>query len=197
MPNHPKIKIRNKNFARTKIVCTLGPASESKDMIEKLIHGGLDVARLNFSHNSHQWHKEMYDRIRSISDECTILFDLQGPKIRIGELTEPQFLIQGEDVILTNEDIIGDKNRFSVSLKNLYQSVRKNDQIYINDGIVGLRVKKIAGEDIVCKVISSGEIRSRKGVNVPNKNLDLPCLTQKDLSNQKLAANLLDIAAAR
>ena len=190
MNNKAKIKTRNKHFARTKIVCTLGPASESKEEIRKLITAGMDVVRLNFSHNFHQWHKTMYNRVRSISDEISILFDLQGPKIRIGELEEPQILQRNDDVILTTEEIIGDNKRFSVSLVSMPKSVKKNDSIYINDGIVGLKVKKVEGTEIYCKVTSSGEIRSRKGVNIPNVILNLPCLTEKDLDDLDFALNL-------
>jgi len=115
-------KARNRLFARTKIISTIGPSSESKEIMEKMITAGLDVARLNFSHNSHQWHKEMYEKIRKISDEITILFDLQGPKIRIGELDKAYNLNQGDEFILTAEEIIGDNKRASVSLKTLHSS---------------------------------------------------------------------------
>ena len=190
MPTEIKLKPRNKNFARTKIVCTIGPESESKLALEKLIEAGMDVVRLNFSHNSHQWHKSIFQRVRELSDETTILFDLQGPKIRIGELESPYFLVRDDDVILTTEEIIGDNKRFTVSLKSLTKTLKKNHQLYINDGIVGLRVKEIKGNDIHCKVTSSGEIRSRKGVNIPNVNLDLPCLTEKDLTDLDFALSL-------
>lgn len=190
MPKKHKIKPRNHKFARTKIICTIGPATEKEENLKKLIENGMDVARLNFSHNSHAWHKKIFETIRNISDEITVLFDLQGPKIRIGELVEPQYLLYGDEVILTNEEIIGDKSRFTISLDSLSNSVKKNDIIYINDGIVALRVKKIDGEDIHCKTISGGEIRSRKGINVPNVNLDLPCLTEKDQSDLEFALKL-------
>ncbi|NHJ33611.1 MAG: pyruvate kinase [Asgard group archaeon] len=183
-------KARNRNFARTKIVSTLGPSSESNKVIEKMITAGMDVARLNFSHNSHQWHKEMYERIRKISDEITILFDLQGPKIRLGELSEPYTLVQGEVFVLTTEDIIGDNKRATVSLKSLPRSLKKNDLIFINDGIIGLKVKKIENQDIFCEILSSGEIRSKKGINIPNVKLDVPCLTQKDLKDLEFALKL-------
>ena len=190
MPTEIKLKPRNKNFARTKIVCTIGPASESKKALERLIEVGMDVVRLNFSHSSHEWHKTIFQRVREISDETTILFDLQGPKIRIGELDSPYFLNRDDNVILTTEEIIGDNKRFTVSLNSLTKTLKKNHQLYINDGIVGLRVKKIEGNEIYCKVTSSGEIRSRKGVNIPNVNLDLPCLTKKDLADLEFALSL-------
>ncbi|NHJ05021.1 MAG: pyruvate kinase [Candidatus Heimdallarchaeota archaeon] len=190
MKNNINIATRNKYFARTKIICTLGPASDSTEIINKLISTGLDVIRLNFSHNSHEWHKKMFEKVRSISDEISILFDLQGPKIRIGELDEPHFLLQNDEVILTTEEIIGNKQRFSVSLKSLPTAIKKNNNIYINDGIVGLKVKKVEDTEIYCKVISSGEIRSKKGVNIPNVSLELPCLTKKDLIDLDFAIKL-------
>ena len=190
MSKKTKNVIRNNKFARTKIVCTLGPKTESKAMITRMIKSGMDVVRLNFSHNTHQWHKEMYEHVRLINDETAILFDLQGPKIRIGELKEPQFLQLDEKIILTTEEILGDKERVSVSLETLPKSLKKNDRLYINDGIVGLKVLKIEGNDIHCKVTSSGEIWSRKGVNVPNIDLNVPCLTEKDLKDLEFALTL-------
>ncbi len=183
-------KAKNRNFARTKIVSTLGPSSESKNVLGKMIIAGLDVVRLNFSHNSHEWHKEMFDTVRSVSDEITVLFDLQGPKIRLGELSDAYFLSQGEEFILTTEEIIGDNKRATVSLKTLPSSLKKNDLIYINDGIIGLKVKKIENQDIFCDVLSSGEIRSKKGINIPNVKLDVPSLTQKDLKDLEFALPL-------
>ncbi|MHA1211140.1 MAG: pyruvate kinase [Candidatus Heimdallarchaeota archaeon] len=183
-------KVRNRNFAKTKIVCTIGPSSDEKDKLEDMIEAGLDVVRLNFSHGEHNWHKEIFNRVRSISDEIAILFDLQGPKIRLGQIHEKQMLLQGETITLTTDEIIGDKPRFSVSLKNMPKSVKKNNLIYINDGIIGLRVLNIQGNDITCEVLSSGEITSKKGINIPNVKLDVPCLTDKDLKDLDLALKL-------
>lgn len=183
-------KTKNKIFARTKIVCTLGPSSESKRDLEKMITAGMDVVRLNFSHNTQQWHKEMFNKIRSVSDEITILFDLQGPKIRLGELSDAYILTQGDEFILTTEDIIGDSKRASASLKSLPRSLKKKDLIFINDGIIGLIVKKIENQDIFCEVLSSGEIRSKKGINIPNVKLDVPSLTPKDLKDLEFALKL-------
>ncbi|MCK5157583.1 MAG: pyruvate kinase, partial [Candidatus Heimdallarchaeota archaeon] len=130
----PSQKTKNKIFARTKIVCTLGPSSESKSSLEKMITAGMDVVRLNFSHNSQEWHKETFNKIRSVSDEITILFDLQGPKIRLGELSDAYVLTQGDEFILTTEEIIGDNKRATISLKSLPRALKKKDLIFINDG---------------------------------------------------------------
>ncbi|NHK29842.1 MAG: pyruvate kinase [Asgard group archaeon] len=181
---------RNKDFAKTKIVCTLGPNSEDKDTIEKMIETGMDVVRLNFSHNSQTWHKEMFTKVRDISEEITILFDLQGPKIRLGEVEKKITLLQGQEIILTTENIIGNQNRVSVSLETLPKSVKKNNLIYINDGIIGLKVKRVEENDIHCEVLSSGDITSKKGINIPNVKLDVPSLTDKDLADLDFAMEL-------
>jgi pyruvate kinase len=181
---------RNKDFAKTKIVCTLGPTSDDKKTIEKMIEAGMDVVRLNFSHNSHSWHKDMFKKVRDISEEITILFDLQGPKIRLGEVEKKETLLQGQEFILTTEDIIGNQDRVSVSLKTLPQCVKKNNLIYINDGIIGLKVKKIEENEIYCEVLSSGDITSKKGINIPNVKLDVPSLTKKDLADLDFAMEL-------
>jgi pyruvate kinase len=183
-------KAKNRNFARTKIVCTIGPSSDTKKVLEKMITAGMDVVRFNFSHNSHQWHKEVFKRVRSVSDEITVLFDLQGPKIRLGELSDAYNLVKGEEFILTTDEIVGDNKRATVSLKTLPRSLKKNNLLYINDGIVGLKVKKIENHDIYCEVLSSGEIRSKKGINIPNVKLDVPCLTLKDLRDLEFALQL-------
>jgi len=190
LTSHKKGKISNREFTKTKIICTIGPSSDNKETLEKMIQAGLDVARLNFSHGSHDWHKEIFNQIRSISDETTILFDLQGPKIRLGEVQGKQTLIQGHDITLTTDEIIGDKDRVNVSLDTITKSVKKNDLIYINDGIIGLRVLSIVDNDIKCKILSTGEITSKKGVNIPNVNLDVPCLTEKDLDDLDFALEL-------
>jgi pyruvate kinase len=182
---------KRNNSSRTKIVCTLGPKTEKKETLLQMIDAGMDVARLNFSHNSHEWHKMMFERVRALDPEMTIFFDLQGPKIRLGELSsEPIYLERGEQIILTADDIIGNKERVSVSLESLPQSVKKSNLIYINDGLVGLKVVKIAGNDVYCKIMSSGEIRSRKGVNIPNVELDIPILTEKDYEDLAFALDL-------
>ncbi|NHJ41402.1 MAG: pyruvate kinase [Asgard group archaeon] len=190
MVKNNKKKARNKDFAKTKIICTLGPSSNDKSTIINMIEAGMDVVRLNFSHNSQVWHKEMFTKIRNISEEMTILFDLQGPKIRLGEIKEKETLLQGQEIVLTTEDVIGDNKRVSVSLESLPKSVKKNDLIYINDGIIGLKVKKVEDNDIYCKILSSGDITSKKGINIPNVKLDVPSLTEKDLGDLDFAINL-------
>ncbi|MBN1329684.1 MAG: pyruvate kinase [Candidatus Heimdallarchaeota archaeon] len=190
MTSYKKSKISNREFAKTKIICTIGPSSDKKETLEKMIEAGLDVVRLNFSHSSHEWHKKIFHQVRSISDEVTILFDLQGPKIRLGEVEGKQSLIQGQEITLTTEEIIGDKNRVTVSLESITKSVKKNDLIFINDGIIALKIISIIDNDIKCKILTTGEITSKKGVNIPNVHLDVPCLTEKDLTDLDFALKL-------
>jgi len=189
LPSQKK-KIQNKKFAKTKIVCTIGPSSQEEQLLEEMIIAGMDVARLNFSHGNHQWHKEIFDKIRAISDEIAILFDLQGPKIRLGEIEGQIALTQGQEIILTTEEIIGTTNRFTVSLKTLPETIKKRDILYVNDGIIGLEVCKVVGEDIYCKVLSAGIISSKKGINIPNVKLNVPCLTEKDKKDLAFALSL-------
>lgn len=178
------------NNSRTKIVCTLGPKTESEDVLLEMDRSGMDVVRLNFSHNSHTWHQRIFEKIRSISEYMTIFFDLQGPKIRLGELIEPQFLVREEKFTLTTKDIVGDNKRASISVKTLPQSVNKGQLIYINDGIVALKVIEVEDTEIHCQIVSSGEIRSKKGINIPSVDLNLPCLTKKDLKDLEFAISL-------
>ncbi|MHA1630037.1 MAG: pyruvate kinase [Candidatus Heimdallarchaeota archaeon] len=190
LPVVKRAKVRNKNFAKTKIVCTIGPKSEDEGTIEEMIITGMDVARLNFSHGTHEWHQKVFERIRTLSDEIAILFDLQGPKIRLGEIEGQITLTRGQDIILTTEDILGKENRFSVSLKTLPETLKKNDLIYINDGIISLRVLKVEETEIFCRVLSSGIISSKKGINIPNVELNVPCLTTKDKNDLAFALSL-------
>ncbi|MFW9798737.1 MAG: pyruvate kinase, partial [Candidatus Thorarchaeota archaeon] len=129
----------------SKIVCTIGPASRSKKVLTSMIDMGMDVVRLNLSHEDHETAKTTFDRIRSIDDSIPILFDLQGPKIRIGELPGVVELVSGDEFVLTTEEMVGDKSRVSVSYDNLPKDVKKGDTIALNDGIVRLEVKEVKG----------------------------------------------------
>ncbi|MGY5877153.1 MAG: pyruvate kinase [Candidatus Thorarchaeota archaeon] len=175
---------------RTKIVCTLGPASRSEDTIAGMIEKGMDVVRLNLSHADHPTAKKDFERVRSIDDCIPVLFDLQGPKIRIGELKEPLKLISGAEFTLSTEDFVGDETRVSISHKELPDDVSPGSIIAINDGIVRLRVKEIKGEEIITEVIHGGPISSRKGVNIPGIRLSCGIPTEKDVKDLDLAVEL-------
>lgn len=175
---------------RTKIVCTIGPASRSKDTLSKMIDAGMDVARLNLSHETHSSHRKTFDMIRSIDETIPILFDIQGPKIRIGELKERVVLETGKELVISTKDFVGDENRVSVSYKELPEDLKLGDTIAINDGIVRLRVEEIQNSEIRTLITHGGPISSRKGVNIPGIQLSCRIPTEKDLNDLDLAAEL-------
>ncbi|MEW9123538.1 MAG: pyruvate kinase [Thermotaleaceae bacterium] len=171
---------------KTKIVCTIGPASESKDMLEQLIQCGMNVARLNFSHGSHEEHLKRIEAIKEVRDALkepvAILLDTKGPEIRTGKFKEPEvFLQQGKEYTLTTRDVLGDENICSISYTDLPKDVVPGNRILIDDGLVELEVLEIIeGTDISCCINNSGTIKNHKGVNVPGVKINLPAITPKD-----------------
>lgn len=173
---------------KTKIVCTIGPASESLENTKKLIQAGMNVARLNFSHGDYEEHG---NRIKAIRQACkelgktvAILLDTKGPEIRLGKLKEePIELVQGETITLTTEEILGDINRIPVTYQDLPKDVHVGSTILIDDGLIGLTVLEVAGTEIKCQIVNSGQIKSKKGVNVPGVAISMPGITEKDASD--------------
>ncbi len=170
---------------KTKIVATIGPASESPDMIARLAQAGMDVARLNFSHGDFDAHAARISRIRAAEratgKRLAILADLPGPKMRIGQITpEPIELKTGAAFTLTTDEVTGTAERVSVSLKELPQAVKPGDGLFLNDGLVQLRVERVTGTDVYCRVTAGGELRSRKGLNLPGIKLGLNAFTDRD-----------------
>lgn len=174
---------------KTKIVCTIGPASESEEMLEKLMLAGMNVARLNFSHGTHDEHQQRIDRIKGVAEKLNypiaIMLDTKGPEIRLGNFeTEPVNLTTGDTFTLTTRDILGNQEIVSVSHDGLAQDVEVGTSILIDDGLVELEVKEIKdGTDIICDVLNNGELKNHKGVNVPNVKISLPAVTEKDKSD--------------
>lgn len=183
---------------KTKIICTLGPASGKVEIIEQMIKSGMDIARLNFSHGSYEQHKKYFNILRKVSNNLHtyigILQDLQGPKIRIGKfapVTKTIILEQEQRFILTTENYPGNKNKVSVDYNNLHKYIYPNDRIFLDDGKIELLVKKVVGDrDIVCEVIIGGELSERKGVTVLNKRLPLPVITQQDINDLNFGIKL-------
>jgi pyruvate kinase len=170
---------------KTKIVCTIGPASNSYEKIEKLIKGGMDVARLNFSHGSHKKHHQVIENIRQaslkINESVAILQDLGGPKIRIGKIEKESILLkEGSFFTLTNREVPGDEQGVSVTFPFLPQKVKKGDCIFLADGTLELKVKELTPNDIICRVVRGGKLTSHKGINIPNISMDISSLTEKD-----------------
>ena len=170
---------------KTKIVATIGPASESPEMLVRLIRAGLDVARLNFSHGSPEKHAQVIQRIRNAARETgrrvAIMADLPGPKLRLGKIDpEPIQLLPGAHFTLTSEDIVGNQQRASTSFQQLPLVVKPGDKIFLNDGLVQLVVKRVVGNDVECTVVVGGELRSRKGLNLPGIDLGISAFTEHD-----------------
>lgn len=170
---------------KTKIVCTLGPASTNEKMMTKMLKAGMDVARINLSHGSHELHEENIKMFRSVRDSldmpAAIMLDTKGPEIRIGKFKNgKEFLENDATFTLTTEETEGTKERVSITYKKLPAQLKAGDMVLIDDGHIDLEVKSVTDTDIVCKVISGGEISDRKGVNVPNVHLDIPYLSETD-----------------
>lgn len=169
----------------TKIVCTIGPSSQSPDTLEAMIAGGMSVARLNFSHGSQEEHAEKIRAIRKISraldQPVAVLQDLAGPKIRVGDVPEPGVVLEpGQEFVLTTETIQGSATRVSVSYEGFPDVVHPGDRILLADGFLEIQVREIQGRDILCRVLCGGVLTSHKGVNLPSRSLPLPSLTDKD-----------------
>lgn len=170
---------------KTKLVCTIGPASESPGVLEAMLHAGMNVARLNFSHGDFDTHSEVIARLRDAAAKTNrrvaIMADLPGPKIRIGELaTDPVELAAGDIVVLTTDDIVGDAKRFSVSFERLPLAVHPDDKMFLNDGLISLKVLAVEGNDVRCEVRAGGELSSRKGLDLPGIDLGISAFTDRD-----------------
>ena len=170
---------------KTKIVATIGPASESPEMLGRLIRAGLNVARLNFSHGEFAKHGEVVKRIREAAREAgrrvAIMADLPGPKMRLGKIDpEPIQLSPGDRFSLTSDDVIGNAGRVSMTFKSLPQVVKPGNRLFLNDGLVQLVVDRVVGNDVECTVAVGGELRSRKGLNLPGIDLGISAFTERD-----------------
>jgi len=170
---------------KTKIVATIGPASESPEMLERLLRAGLNIARLNFSHGDFTKHGVVIARIRSAAlatgRRVAIMADLPGPKMRLGTIEpEPIQLRPGDRLTLTTDDIVGNQQRLPMSFARLPQVVKPGDRLFLNDGLVQLEVERLAGSDVDCTVTVGGELRSRKGLNLPGIDLGISAFTDHD-----------------
>ncbi|CAM3487625.1 pyruvate kinase [Brevibacillus invocatus] len=170
---------------KAKIVCTIGPASESVETLKKLIHAGMNVARLNFSHGSHEEHAARITNIRQAAEEAgkpvAILLDTKGPEIRTGTLSvDAVELVEGNRIVLTTEEVAGTAEKVSITYDELPADVAPGDTILIDDGLIGLTVEQVHDKDIVCLIKNGGTLKSKKGVNVPGVKINLPGITEKD-----------------
>jgi pyruvate kinase len=173
---------------KTKIVCTIGPSSNTKEMIEKMYEKGMNIARLNFSHGTHEDHLKIINMIKEINEKLEvpigIMLDTKGPEIRIGKFKEPVTLKDNEKIIITTKEVeLCDDKLICVSYQNMPKIVEKGSLIYIADGTVELRVEAVIDTEIECIVSIGGEVGTRKNVNVPGAIVDLPAVSEQDIDD--------------
>jgi pyruvate kinase len=194
-------------FRHSKIVCTIGPASCSPRIIDRLLRAGMDVARLNFSHGSHANHAESITMLRAaaahIHKPIAILADLQGPKIRTGPLAggAPVLLRTGQKFVITTARVLGDSTRVSTVFKPLPREVHRGNRILLSDGLIELRVEQVRGREVMCEVVNGGALGEHKGINLPGVRLRVPALTPKDREDLRFAlkhgANYIAVSFVR
>ena len=173
---------------KTKIICTLGPSSESEEKLREIMLAGMNVARFNFSHGSHEEHKKRFDRVMKISGELGLqiatLLDTKGPEIRLKDIEGGKTVLEsGQTFTLTTEDMMGTNEKVSITYKNLIHDISVGTTILIDDGLIEMVVQEITDTDIICDVINGGPISNHKGVNVPGAELSMPYLSEQDISD--------------
>ncbi|HPH46742.1 MAG TPA: pyruvate kinase [Chryseolinea sp.] len=175
------------SYNKTKIVATVGPASNNKEMLRALVKEGVDVFRLNFSHGSHEDHLKVINFVRELNAEMgtkvALLQDLQGPKIRVNDMQPGIEIKAGDDITITTKQVLGNSELVSTSYENLPKDVKIGDMILIDDGKIELKVKKVEGINVLCTVVYGGPLKPRKGINLPNTKVSAPSLTEKDLAD--------------
>jgi len=173
---------------KTKVICTLGPAVDDETILERLILKGMNVARFNFSHGTHEEHLVRANRFKKVRNKLglpiPLILDTKGPEIRLGKFENNEVLLkEGEKFILVNDNILGNEKQATITYKNLYKDIEKGGKILINDGLVEIEVEQIVGKDIYCIVINGGQIGNNKGMNVPGAKIKLPSLTEQDVKD--------------
>ena len=175
------------SYNKTKIVATVGPASNDKEMLRALVKEGVDVFRLNFSHGTHEDHLKVINYVREINAEMgskvALLQDLQGPKIRVNDMKPGTEIVSGQEIIITTREVLGNNELVSTSYERLPKDVKVGDMILIDDGKIELKVKEVRDIDVVCTVIYGGPLKPRKGINLPFTKVSAPSLTEKDLAD--------------
>ena len=173
---------------KTKIVCTLGPATDSEKMIEKMVLAGMNVARINFSHGTHEEHKKTIDKIKAVRERTgrpvAIMLDTKGPEIRLGKFEGGSAVLeQGKPFILSTNEVTGNADTASISFKNLPSQLKKGTRVLLDDGNIELRVDSCTDTEIKCTVVEGGVIKNGKGVNIPNMHIDMPHMSERDKSD--------------
>ncbi len=172
---------------KTKIICTLGPASSDYETLKAMVEAGMDAARLNFSHGDYKAHLNNIRTLQQVCEELkrpvAIIQDLQGPKIRVGDMQEGVELIRGQKTVITMTEVVGTAERFSSTYKGLASDVKEGDPILINDGLIRIRVDRVLGTEIYGTVIHGGTLKSHKGINLSHSSISAPALTVKDIED--------------
>lgn len=187
---------------KTKIVCTLGPASRNEKIILKMLKAGMNVARINLSHGTHEYHEETIELFRKMRDTldvpAAVMLDTKGPEIRVGKFKRgKETLTDGDIFTLTTNDVEGTKEKVSVSYKHLPLQLKPGNMVLVDDGHINMTVESVTDTDIVCRIVSGGEISDRKGVNVPDVQLDIPYLSEADQNDLIFAVKVgADFVAA-
>ncbi len=188
---------------KTKIVCTLGPATDNDDVLRELMKNGMEVARFNFSHGDYETHKRRFEQLARIRDELGLpvatLLDTKGPEIRLGLFKDNKSVVikNGDEYVLTTRDVLCDEKQASVSFKGITADVTVGTKILINDGLVSMVAKRVTETDIFCEVIDGGELSNNKGVNIPGVDLSMPYLSERDMNDLEFGAKLdFDFIAA-
>ena len=181
----------NQARLRTKIICTIGPASREPDVLNNLIAAGMDVARLNFSHGDHAFHADTIARVRAAASAAgkpvALLADLQGPKLRVGDMGAGLLLEAGKTVVLTTAPLIGQAGLVPIQYADLPGVVRQGERILLDDGLLELEVRSVSGQEITCQVLTGGLLTSKKGMNLPDASLSTPAITDKDRADLAFA----------
>lgn len=189
------------SYGRTKIVCTLGPASGKPEVLGEMIRAGMDIIRLNFSHGTHEEHQNLLMTIRQVSEKMgehvTMLQDLQGPRIRVGQLAKPIIeLKKDEPLTITMEDVLGDEQRISTTYEGLAKDIKQGNRILLDDGRIELKVLGVKDSEIFCRIITGGPLKTHKGMNLPGATISAPALTEKDKEDLEFGlANDIDYVA--
>lgn len=187
---------------KTKIICTIGPASQSEEKLRELMLAGMNVARFNFSHGDHEEQRGKYERMRNVSRELNLpvaaLLDTKGPEIRLRDFEGGKVMLEaGQKFVLTTEDIMGTAERASVTYQNLVNDVCEGTTILIDDGLIEMTVEAVSGTEIICRVKNGGPVSNHKGVNVPGVDLTMPYISESDRNDILFGINLgFDILAA-
>ena len=180
---------------KTKIICTIGPASENEEMLRKLIEAGMNVARFNFSHGTHEEHEKKFRRVvrmrREMGLPVATLLDTKGPEIRLRDFEGGKVVLEkGQTFTLTTEEVMGDETKASVTYKDLPMDVSVGGSVLIDDGLIGLRVDSKTETEVVCTVINGGPVSNHKGVNLPGADLSMPFISKQDRSDIEFGCRL-------